>query len=68
MLEKEPLHYRDRATQSPYGRREHVFKEMRKKKRMCIMSKGMSVNDKVKNTVRAVKDFLLRHSKKFVSF
>ena len=32
MLEKEPLHYRDHAKQSPYGRREHVFKEMRKKK------------------------------------
>lgn len=57
MLEKEPLYYRDHATQSPYGRREHVFKELRGKKKknmMCIMSKGMSVNDKVKNAVRAV--------------
>ena len=58
MLKKEPLHYRDHPIQSPYGRREHVFKESEKKKKdsmMCVMSKGMSVNDKVQYAIRVVK-------------
>lgn len=30
-------------------------KKKKKDSMMCVMSKGMSVNDKVQNTVRAVK-------------
>lgn len=36
---------------------------------ICVVSKGMSVSEKVQNTVRGCEaDFLIRHSKKFVSF